>query len=97
MEIAHYMLYMSGTSKPFSSQHLSHWIVETIEFTNTSMGLYSPMGLRAHSMRGMASSWALFKGISIGDMCATASWASPLFFHILLSGCHYAYYGSCSC
>lgn len=47
MEIANFVSCMSGTGKPFSTQHLSNWIVETIEFTNTSMGLYSPMGLGA--------------------------------------------------
>lgn len=63
--------------KPISSQRLSHWMVEAIELAYTSMGLHSPAGLKAHSTRGMATSWALFKGVSVGDICAAASWASP--------------------
>ncbi|KAL7851538.1 hypothetical protein AOLI_G00218940 [Acnodon oligacanthus] len=33
-------------------------------------------GLRAHSTRGMATSWALFRGVSVQDLCTAASWAS---------------------
>ncbi|XP_073687910.1 uncharacterized protein [Garra rufa] len=63
--------------KPISSQRLSHWMVEAIELAYTSMGLQAPEGLHAHSTRGISTSWALFKGISVGDICAAASWASP--------------------
>ncbi|XP_056330158.1 uncharacterized protein LOC130242162 [Danio aesculapii] len=60
-----------------SSQRLSHWIVEAIELAYTSRGLRSPEGLRAHSSRGIATSWALFRGISVRDICKAASWSSP--------------------
>ena len=40
-------------------------------------GMQPPAGLRAHSTRGMAASWALFKGVSIQDVCTAASWSSP--------------------
>lgn len=33
--------------------------------------------LRAHSTRSMAAWWALFKGVSLQDICSAASWASP--------------------
>lgn len=63
--------------KPLSRQRLSHWIVEAISLAYTCRGLQPPQGLRAHSTRGMATSWALFRGVSVQDICAAASWASP--------------------
>ncbi len=54
------------------------WLwVEAIEIAYTSMSLHFPEGLRAHSTRGIATSWALFKGISVGDICVAASWTFP--------------------
>ncbi|XP_030199953.1 uncharacterized protein LOC115533546 [Gadus morhua] len=63
--------------KPLSRQRLSHWIVEAISLAYESRGLQPPHGLRAHSTRGMATSWALFRGVSVRDICAAASWATP--------------------
>lgn len=63
--------------KSISKQRLSHWIVEAIVLAYTSMGKVPPAELRAHSTRGMATSWALFKGVSVQDICAAASWATP--------------------
>ena len=63
--------------KPLSRQRLSHWIVEAISLAYESRGLQPPHGLRAHSTRGMATSWALFRGVSVHDICAAASWATP--------------------
>lgn len=40
--------------KALSKQRLSHWIVEVIAFAYSSKGLPSPVGLWAHSTRGMA-------------------------------------------
>ncbi|XP_056436383.1 uncharacterized protein LOC130373776 [Gadus chalcogrammus] len=57
--------------KPLSRQRLSHWIVEAISIA------YECKGLRAHSIRGMATSWSLFRGVSVHDNCAAASWATP--------------------
>ncbi len=39
--------------------------------------LTCPLGVRAHSTRGVASSWALARGASIADICKAAGWASP--------------------
>ncbi len=39
-----------------------------------------PDRVRAHSARGMAASWALFKGVSVEDVCSMASWSSPHMF-----------------
>ncbi|XP_021322973.1 uncharacterized protein [Danio rerio] len=62
---------------PISKQRLSHWLVEAISLAYESKGVRPPGGLRAHSTRGMAASWALFRGVSLQDICAAASWASP--------------------
>ena len=58
-------------------QRLSHWVVEAIVLAYKSRGQRPPEGLRAHSTRGMATSWALFQGVAVRDICAAASWASP--------------------
>ena len=63
--------------KALLKQRLSHWIVEAISIAYNSRGLPLPQGVRAHSTRGMAASLALFKGVSVSDICAAASWSSP--------------------
>nr|XP_055071026.1 uncharacterized protein LOC129451681 [Misgurnus anguillicaudatus] len=67
----------SYRGRPISRQRLSHWIVEGIVLCYNNSNIEPPKGLRAHSTRGMATSWALFKGISIQEICAAASWSSP--------------------
>ena len=50
--------------RPLSRQRLAHWIVEAIAL--------------AYSCKGsQATSWALFRGVSVQDICAAASWATP--------------------
>ena len=63
--------------KALSKQRLSHWIVEAIAVAYSSKGLALPEGLHAHSTRGVATSWALFRGVSLDQICAVASWSSP--------------------
>lgn len=63
--------------KPLTKQRLSHWITGAIAMAYDSTGLQPPTGLRAHSTRGMAASWALFGGTSVEDICAAANWATP--------------------
>lgn len=58
-------------------QRLSHWIVDTIVLAYASLGLQCPISVKAHSTRGMASSWAWSRGVSIGDICTAAGWSSP--------------------
>ena len=60
-----------------SKQTLSRWIVDAIAAAYASKGLQCPLGIRAHSTRGMASSWAWSSGISIHDICVAAGWSSP--------------------
>ncbi len=68
---------LSYRGKPISQQRLSHWIVDAIRLTYENKGQKAPMGLRAHSTRGTATSLALFKGVSVKDICKAASWALP--------------------
>ena len=63
--------------KPITKVRLSRWIVEAVQLAYASAGTPPPGDLRAHSTRGMAASWALFKGVSIQDVCMAASWSSP--------------------
>ncbi len=63
--------------KALSKQQLSHWIVEAISLAYDSRGLPLSQEERAHSTRGMATSRVLFKGASVSDICAAASWSSP--------------------
>ena len=39
-------------------------------------GKDSPGAVRAHSTRGVAASWAAFRGVPIQTVCAAAGWAS---------------------
>lgn len=70
LALRHYvnkMKALRNKGKPISRQCLSHWV----------MGLGPLEGLRAHSTRGMATSMALFKGVSVQNICAALNWASP--------------------
>ncbi|XP_016416708.1 uncharacterized protein LOC107746890 [Sinocyclocheilus rhinocerous] len=60
-----------------TKQRMSHWIVEAISLAYEVRGLTSPLGVRAHSTRAVASSQAFFKGSSTEDVCAAAGWSSP--------------------
>ncbi len=60
-----------------SKQRLAHWIVEAIVLAYQARRLPCPLGVRAHSMRGVDSSWALARGASIADICKAAGWATP--------------------
>ena len=63
--------------KPITKQRLSRWVVEAIALAYSAKGLEAPVGLHAHSTRGVATSWALFKGVSLQEVCESASWDSP--------------------
>ena len=56
---------------------LSRWLVDAIKLAYTSSGFEVPAGLRAHSTRGVASSWAISRGASLQEICSAANWASP--------------------
>ncbi len=62
---------------PITKQRLSRWIIDAIKLAYSSLGQLCPMGVRAHSTRGIASSWAWPSGVSIAEICAASVWASP--------------------
>lgn len=59
-----------------SKQRLAHWVVKAIEVAFSSAGVPPPEGVVAHSKRGIAASWALFKFVPLELVCAAAGWIS---------------------
>ncbi len=59
------------------AEHLavSCWIAIALAYA--SAGLQCLIGVRAHSTREMAPSWAWASGIAIGDICVAAGGLSP--------------------
>ncbi len=62
--------------KAVSKQRMAHWIVDAITLAYEAQGVPCPLRLRAHSTRGVASSWALARGTSLADICRAAGWAT---------------------
>ncbi len=60
-----------------SKQRISHWVRDPISLAYEARNLPSPLSLRAHSTRGVASSQALFRGVPLEDICVAAGWSSP--------------------
>ncbi len=54
--------------------------MDAITLAYSSLGLQSLIGVRAHSTRGIAPSWAWSSGVSILEICEAADWASPSIF-----------------
>ncbi len=63
--------------KAVSKERLAHWIVDAIALAYQSQGEPCPMGVRAHSTRSVASSYALAHGASLADICRAAGWVTP--------------------
>ncbi len=63
-----------------SKQRLAKWVVRLIELAYHSAGMTPPQGVVAHSTRGVDTSWALFRGASLEDVCAAAGWSSSMTF-----------------
>ncbi len=63
--------------KAVSKQRMAHWIVDAITLAYEAQGVPCLLRLRAHSTRGVASSWALARGASLTDICRAAGWATP--------------------
>ncbi len=62
---------------PVTKQRFSKWIVDAVMLAYSSLGLQCPIGVRAHSTRCIASSWAWSSGVSITEICTAAGWATP--------------------
>ncbi len=58
-------------------QRISHWVRDANSLAYEARNLPSPLSLRAHSTRGVASSQALFRGVPLEDICVAAGWSSP--------------------
>lgn len=63
-----------------TKQRFCHWVVHAIALAYSSQVLQPPEGLQTHSTRGLATSWALFRGMDLWKICATMRWSSPLTF-----------------
>ncbi|KAK7921774.1 hypothetical protein WMY93_008676 [Mugilogobius chulae] len=66
----------AALGKPVTKQRLSHWLVDLIAEAYSHLGEPPPQGVVAHSTRGMAASWALFRGVPLEEVCSAAGWAS---------------------
>ncbi|KAL0148133.1 hypothetical protein M9458_056535, partial [Cirrhinus mrigala] len=63
--------------KAVSKQRVSHWLVDAIRMAYQARGLPCPLGVRAHSTRGVAASAALANGASLTDNYRAEGWATP--------------------
>lgn len=72
-------VYFGGRTKglPITKWRLFRWIVDAFSMAYASVGQVCLIGARAHSTRGMASSWAWSCGIPIQDIFAAALWSKP--------------------
>jgi hypothetical protein len=62
--------------RPVSKTRISSWLVESIREAYESLGLEPPRGVKAHSTRAQATSWATLAGVEPDKICAAATWAS---------------------
>ncbi len=63
--------------KAVSKQNLAHWTVDAIALAYQYQGKPCPLGVRAHSTRNVAFSYALAHGASLADIYRAAGWAIP--------------------
>ncbi|KAK7909772.1 hypothetical protein WMY93_014456 [Mugilogobius chulae] len=59
-----------------SSQRLAHWVCQAIHMAYEARGRPPPALIRAHSTRGVATSTAMLRGVSLEEICLAASWSS---------------------
>lgn len=70
----------SHSPNDLATQCLAHWATEAIILAHSNQGLQPTAGLRAHFTWSLATLWAFFRDVDLGEICATARWASPLTF-----------------
>ena len=68
-----FICYKKNQHNPASKDSISKWIVKTIKVAYSEPNLE---GVRAHDVRSLSSSWALFQGTSVQDIMEAASWKS---------------------
>ncbi|XP_077141699.1 uncharacterized protein LOC143805858 isoform X1 [Ranitomeya variabilis] len=60
---------------------LSRWIRDAIRLAYSMKNEEPPEGIKAHSTRAMASSWAEKGNVPIEDICKAATWLAPSTFY----------------
>ncbi|XP_073467253.1 uncharacterized protein [Aquarana catesbeiana] len=63
-----------------SKASLARWLKTAISVAYSQMGLSSPLGIRAHSTRAQATTWAERAGATPDQICKVATWSSYLTF-----------------
>lgn len=81
-----FICYQIGAKKgqPASTMSIARWVRAAIERAYTAMGDITLEGVRVHSTRGIATSWAQVTNVSLADICRSATWSSACTF-----GTHY--------
>ncbi|KAI2645897.1 Neuronal acetylcholine receptor subunit alpha-4 [Labeo rohita] len=74
------VLLLSDSQNNRSLTTLNRWIMGAISVAYESSDLPSPLGVKAHSTRGMAASKAFLSGVPLQDICSAAGWSTPLTF-----------------
>ena len=61
-----------------SSQTISKWIVKVVKhcYESSSVDSKSLYGVKAHEVRALSASWALFNGIPFSEIMSAAFWRS---------------------
>ena len=63
---------------PAARDTVSRWLVELVKwcYTYSSSSDFGAVKVRAHDVKALSTSWALFQGVSVNDIMEAASWAS---------------------
>ena len=81
LRAGHSQLFIATTPphQPASRDTISRWLISAIRrATDTkTMDTGADGPVRAHDVRAASTSWAFFKGISIGDITQAACWKTP--------------------
>ncbi len=71
------MLWGRNRGAAATKHTVSHWVRDAIALAYEAHGQASPLGVRAYSTRGVASSMALARGAPLQQVCDAAGWSSP--------------------
>ena len=66
-----------GDKRDISRDTVAQWVTSLIRESLQSLGSQAPLGIVSHQVRALATSWALFTGASLEQVCRSAFWASP--------------------
>ncbi|KAJ8046872.1 hypothetical protein HOLleu_05698 [Holothuria leucospilota] len=73
-----FLTYQEGNRKAASRDMVSRWITALIRwaYENSVEGDLKAYKIRAHDVRALSASWALFKGVSMAEIMEAASWST---------------------